>query len=184
MSTYDRNLPMTERPLAFTDIETTGLSVARHEIIEIATVLTTPELETIDEFEVKIHPEHIETADEIALKVNGYTPEKWLGAISLSEAMGRFSNLTVNAMFVAHNVSFDWKFIERAFETTGVEDKLDYHRPDNFSIAWHALRGSGLAKFNQNELAKYFGLEPEPEEHRAINGARLVRDIYGKLMAA
>ena len=54
---------MKKHNLAFIDIETTGLNLLKHEIIEIGCVLTTPELKVIEEFELKIKPEHIENAD-------------------------------------------------------------------------------------------------------------------------
>ena len=44
----------------------------RHEIIEIGCVITTPRLEIIEKFELKIKPKHIEDADPIALKINHY----------------------------------------------------------------------------------------------------------------
>ena len=47
---------MRNHNFAFIDIETTGLNVAVHEIIEIGVVLTTPDLVVIEEFELKIKP--------------------------------------------------------------------------------------------------------------------------------
>jgi oligoribonuclease (3'-5' exoribonuclease) len=54
---------MKNHNLAFIDIETTGLNLINNEIIEIGCVITTPKLEIIEEFEIKIKPEHIENAD-------------------------------------------------------------------------------------------------------------------------
>src|SRR3989338_2451792 len=59
---------MRKHNFAFIDIETTGLDVINHEIIEIGCVLTTPELQVIEEFEMKIKPEHLENADPVSLK--------------------------------------------------------------------------------------------------------------------
>ena len=57
---------MRKHNFAFIDIETTGLNLRKHEIIEIGVVLTTPTLEIIEEFEIKIKPENIESADPVA----------------------------------------------------------------------------------------------------------------------
>ena len=73
--------------LAFIDIETTGLNFLKHEIIEIGCVVTTPNLEIIEEFELKIKPENIENADPVALKVNHYNSSDWEGAMSLEKAI-------------------------------------------------------------------------------------------------
>jgi DNA polymerase-3 subunit epsilon len=182
MGTLDRDLSIYKRPIAFTDIETTGLNATQHEIIEIGAVITRHDLEIIDEIDIKVRPEHIETASPKALEINGYSKERWLGAVSLCEALQEYSSKTTNALFHAHNPTFDWKFIEKGFEETGVENQLDYHRLDNFSIAWHALKNVGLEKLNQENLAEHLGLKPEPAEHRAINGARLSFEIYKRLM--
>ena len=74
---------MRKHNLAFIDIETTGLDVIDHEIIEIGCVLTTPNLKVIEEFELKIKPEHLEIADPTAMKINHYKEELWIDAIGL-----------------------------------------------------------------------------------------------------
>ena len=51
---------MRKHNLAFIDIETTGLNLLKHEIIEIGGVLTTPELNVLEEFELKIKPEEVD----------------------------------------------------------------------------------------------------------------------------
>lgn len=61
-------MKMTDRPLAFTDVETTGLDPHIHEIIEIGLVLVEhKDLTVVEELNLKIKPEHIETATAEAL---------------------------------------------------------------------------------------------------------------------
>ena len=77
--------------MAFIDMEMTGLDVIDHEIIEIGCVLTTPDFKVIEEFELKVKPEHLETADPTSMKINHYQEELWQDALSLKEAMKIFS---------------------------------------------------------------------------------------------
>jgi DNA polymerase III epsilon subunit-like protein len=171
-----------DRPLAFTDIETTGLDVLTHEIIEIGLVVADQStLAVIDELEVKVRPEQIELASPEALKVNGYRPEDWQDAVSLDEAMTMYAAKTVEAIFVAHNVTFDWSFIDMAFRMTKAKKRLDYHRLDILTMAWQKLRHSGLAKFNLNEIARFVGAPGEPMPHRALNGARNAYEVFVRL---
>lgn len=171
-----------DRPLAFTDIETTGLDVLEHEIIEIGLVVADQHtLSVIDELEVRVRPEHIERASAEALRVNGYRPEDWQDAVSLAEAMDMYATKTAEGIFVAHNVTFDWSFINMAFRLTGVRNRLDYHRLDILTMAWQKLRHSGLAKFNLNEIAKFVGAPGEPMPHRALNGARNAYEVFVRL---
>ena len=141
---------MRKHNFAFIDIETTGLNLLQHEIIEIGCVLTTPELEVIEEFELKIKPEHIENADPVALKVNHYDPAKWKKAYTLEKAMKIFSEKVKNCIMVGHNVAFDAGFLEYAFNKTDLQNTMHYHKLDTVSIAW--------AKMHKNPKLEHFSL--------------------------
>jgi len=103
---------MRKHNFAFIDIETTGLNLEKNEIIEIGCVITTSELEIIEEFELKIKPEYIENADPVALKVNHYNKKDWESSFSLKDAMKIFSEKVKNCIMVGHNVAFDAGFLE------------------------------------------------------------------------
>lgn len=176
-------MSMAGRTIAITDIETTGLDPMAHEIIEIGLfVVDQKTLSVVDRLDVKVRPEHIETAQREALKVNGYRAEDWSGAVSLKEAMTLFGEKTRGAIFCAHNVTFDWFFVHEAFRKTGVKSELDYHRIDLFTLAWAKLRKEGLEHFTMNAVAKYLGIPEESSPHRAMNGAMLACEVYKKLM--
>lgn len=176
-------MDMIDRPIAITDLETTGLDERQHEIIEIGLILAHQQtLEVLDTLEVKVRPENIERASLEALRRNGYSAELWKDAISLQDATQQYAERTRNAMFAAHNVAFDWAFLREAFRRTQVRDLMDYHRVDLFTIAWEKLsRSSDLKKFNLAELCRYFHIPEEPEPHRAINGARCAYEVFKRL---
>ena len=171
-----------ERPIAITDVETTGLDAVKHEILEIGLVLVDQRTdEVIDTLNIKVKPEHIETADPNALKINGYDPENWLNAVSLLEAMTLYSHKAKNAIFCSHNVTFDWSFIAAAFKKAGLKSTLDYHRLDLFSLIWAKTKDSNIESFSLSKVALFLGLPEEPLPHRAINGARTAHEIYKKI---
>src|SRR3989344_1833010 len=84
---------MRKHNFAFIDIETTGLDVRRHEIIEIGCILTTPELKVIEEFELKIKPERIADADPVSLKISHYDPDRWGSAHNLDNVSVAWAKL-------------------------------------------------------------------------------------------
>ena len=173
-----------ERPIAITDVETTGLDFAIQEIIEIGLVVINQKtLEIINTLDVKVKPEHIETADEFAIKLNGYNETDWKNAITLKEAMSIYGGKTKDAIFCAHNMTFDWSFIFEAFRKTDVKDQMDHHRIDLFTMIWMKLRNSNFEKFSLNEAAKRLGVSEEPMPHRGINGAMTAYKIYKKLVS-
>lgn len=172
-----------EQPIAITDVETTGLDPSVHEIIEIGLVLVDQKtLEIIDTLDIKVKPEHLETADPAALEINGYNDGDWQKALTLQGAMQLYEEKTREAIFCAHNATFDWPFILEAFRRTGVKDQMDYHRLDSFTIAWLKLRDSGLETFSLRRVAKFLGIKEEPLPHRAINGAMIAYEIFKKLV--
>ncbi len=182
---------MKKQNLAFIDIEATGLDVDTHELIEIGCVLVEqdwdsedkkPTFKIIEEFEIKIKPERIEDADPVSLRVNGYTEEKWADASSEKDAMVLFGEKTADAIMVAHNVSFDSAFIEKAYRTTGVPNKMHFHKLDTISIAFAKLHlDENVDKYSLRFLCDHFGIT-NSEPHRALSDAHATFELYKKLM--
>ncbi|MCC7469718.1 MAG: 3'-5' exonuclease [Bacteroidetes bacterium] len=179
---------MRKHNLAFVDIETTGFDKEKHEIIELGLVLVKQlgeegkNFEIIEEIEYKIKPEHIETADPQALKVNGYDASQWIFASGLAEVMKNFAEKTRDSIFTAHNLTFDYSFVERAFEKTGVENKMFYPKIDTISFAYAKLhKNLKVEKFRLQKLCEYFGIE-NPKAHTALADARATFEVYKKLV--
>jgi DNA polymerase-3 subunit epsilon len=174
---------MKKHNLAFIDIETTGLNVLEHEIIQIGIILTTPRLKIIEEFEIKIKPEKIEKADPIALKINHYSEEKWENALNQKEAIKLFSEKVKNCIMVGQNVSFDSNFLEYTLAQNNLINTMHYHKLDTISISWAKLhRKKSLIHFSLREMCKKFGIKNE-KAHDALSDARATYELYKKLMS-
>jgi len=174
---------MRKHNFAFIDIETTGLDVADHEIIEIGCVLTTPKLKVIEEFELKIKPKHIKTSDPVSLKVNHYNEKDWENASELKEVMKIFSRKVENCIMVGQNVAFDSGFLERAFSQTKTKNSLHYHKLDTISIAWAKLHhDKDVEHFSLRELCLHFGIK-NARPHNALSDARATFELYKKLLS-
>jgi len=173
---------MRKHNFAFLDLETTGINVLKHEIIEIGCVVTTPELEILEEFELKIKPERIENADPTALRINKYDPADWVFAHTLSEGMKILNKKTKNCILVGQNVAFDSGFLEYAFAKTGIENEMHYHKLDTVSIAWAKLhRKKDIHRFSLRELCALFEIENK-SAHTALSDARATFLLYKKLL--
>ncbi|MEA1929409.1 MAG: 3'-5' exonuclease [Patescibacteria group bacterium] len=181
---------MKKHNLAFIDLETTGLDPEKHEIIEVGGLIVKqiprsgkgPRVEVIDEFEFKVKPEHIETAEPEALRVNGYNDADWLFASDLEQVMRAVGEKTTGANMVAQNVLFDWGFLEKAFKKTGVENKMHHHRMDVITIAFTKLYNDELVqRFYLGALADYYGLKNE-KAHTALADIKVTFEIYKKLL--
>jgi len=173
---------MRKNNFAFLDIETTGLNLLQHEIIEIGCVVTTPDLKVLEEFELKIKPEHIEDADPVSMKVNHYDADAWKSAYTLKEAMSILSEKVRGCIMVGQNVSFDFGFIEVAFTKLGIVNPMHYHKLDTIAIAWAKLhRDPDLDYFSLREMCLRFGIENK-SPHTGLGDARATYELYKKLM--
>jgi DNA polymerase III epsilon subunit family exonuclease len=173
---------MRKHNLAFVDIETTGLNVIKHEIIEIGVVITTQKLKVIEKFELKIKPKAIENAEPISLKITHYNKTDWKEAFSSEEAMKIFSEKVKDCIMVGQNVSFDFSFLEYAFVKNKLKNSMHYHKLDTISIAWAKLhKKRNITHFSLRELCKHFGIENK-NPHSALSDAYATYELYKKLM--
>ena len=176
--------------LVFVDIETTGMDSRVHEIVEIGLLRVSQSwkdgVPTFTEqfaWNTKVFPQHIETADPVALKINGYSATEWKSAMPLAEALALFSEKTDGAIMVAHNVAFDFEFLNANLAMHSIPNKMHYHRLDTVSMAYQALRtGPEAARYSLVELCKHFGIE-FLHPHSALPDVYAAYELFKKLIA-
>src|SRR3989344_6761152 len=176
----------TARKYVFLDVETTGFDPYRHEIIELGCVVAIQDerklWHVVNEVEIKVKPERIEDADPQSLRVNGYDAGNWIFAHSLQEALKELNNKAKDAIMVAHNVSFDHAFIDRAFRITKLESALHYQKFDTLSIAFAKLhKDPDVKNWSLRALCDYFGIVNK-NAHTALADARATYEVFKELM--
>lgn len=178
--------------LAFIDVETTGVDFEKHEILELALIVVKqieregkgPKIEILGEYEWKIKPEHIEDAEEEALRINGYNETDWLFAVDLESALKDFNKKAESCTFVSHNLVFDYSFVSKAYQKTGVENNMHYGKLDTISIAFARLYDAPQAdKFSLKFLCELLKVE-NTKAHTALADTRALVEVYKKLMRA
>ncbi|MAZ40910.1 hypothetical protein CL654_02240 [bacterium] len=182
---------MKKAKLVFLDLETTGTNPQKHEIIEIGCVVARqepgpdgkPQVEKIEEFDIKVKPKRIEDAEPGALRVNKYSESEWLFATEPEDAIKTLAEKTKDAIIVAQNVSFDWAFIAKALHEHGMKEEMNYHKWDLASIAFGALKDDdSIQKFTMRSLCEHFGVVNE-NAHTALSDARATFEVYKKIAA-
>ena len=181
---------MKKHNLAFIDLETTGLRPEKHEIIEIGCLIARqipqsgkgPKIEFVTDFEIKVKPTHLETAEPEALRINGYNDADWLFAAGLKNALEELADKTKDCIMVGLNVAFDWSFLEKAFADTGVENKMHFHKLEIMSMAFAKLYDDPIAeRFSLRALGDYYKIE-NPKAHTALADIRTTFEVYKKLI--
>lgn len=163
------------------DLETTGTDASRHEIIEIGAVIfdSSSPGTVVYTMDVRVKPKHVETGDPGAFKVNGYVEEEWKDARPLEEALQELQQAAHGAVFMAYNVCFDWAFIDAAYKAAGIRNPFNYHKLCLMTYAWS--RRPQATSLKLRDMCAALGIAPEPEVHRALNGAKRAFEVYKRL---
>lgn len=177
---------MKGKKLAFIDIETTGINPMKHEITEIGCLIAKQNEDgtfvEIESFEVKVKPEHIETAEPEALRVNGYDESAWMFAHTQKEALTLISQKCEGCVMVAQNVSFDYAFLVNAFHTYAVADPFFYAKLDTIPMAYLRFRKDPeMTNFTLRALCEKYGIKNE-KAHTALADIRVTFEIFKKIM--
>lgn len=174
-------LPVNKCNLFFFDSETSGLDPNKNELIEVAAIITDPNAEKILwEYTARTFPTH--DVDPRAAAINGYTKEAWEGtAIPLDEAMNELVLHSRDAVFIAHNVAFDWGFMQVAMAKRMQRWAGDYHKIDTVALAWPLLSKGLVPNVKLTTLSDYFKI-PHENAHTAMADARACMEVYKKLM--
>lgn len=171
-------------PLCFIDLETTGLDTKQHEIIELGAIRVNPSTwEVIQELETKVRPEHIETASQKALDMNGYSVEAWAEASYPRWALSELIPLLQSSIPAGHNPRFDMGFLEAAWKKYGQKPpKIDYHLLDTVSLAMPLYLKGKVKSLKLGEVYHYLFGKDYPDPHRALSDCRASMEVAKALM--
>ena len=156
------------------DIETTGLSPANSEIIEISAIKVR-DGKNIAEFSKLIKPKGY--VSSFITSLTGITREMLVDACDLGETLAEFDAFCGNDVILGHNVKFDIRFLDanmrRLFDKPFENDYIDTLR-----IARKSL--PELKSHKLGVLAEYYGCKTKGM-HRALKDCQ-VTDICYKNM--
>lgn len=157
------------------DIETTGLSVEKDRIIEIAAILVR-DGKIAETLQMLVRQERQLPLDIIELtKITDEMLE--LNGIPIKEALERLVAFVADRSIVCHNARFDCEFLRAEAKRCQVR-LFQSQCKDTLYLA--KRRVSGLSHYTLQSLCKYFGIETN-EAHRALTDCMLTFMLYEKL---
>ena len=183
---------------AFLDIETTGLDPYKHRVLEIAIRLVDlGSNTTLATYETDIRqPREIwNESDPASLKVNGFTWERSQAGKEEANVSREIQTFLSDhqfsrgkGVFIAQNSSVDRAFFAQIVNTYD-QERLNwpYHWLDLASMFWNQATVRHKTpiteiKLSKNAIAKFYGMDPEPSPHRAINGVDHLLKCYYALI--
>ena len=159
------------KPLAYLDLETSGLYAGTHEIIEAAVI------KGQNIFHVYVIPEHIERAQQAALDINGYNPKQWEGGVSQKYLAEKLAMILDGCVIVGHNPRFDIEFIECLFEEHDIPIGIDRRAIDTITLGHLFLSPLGIKSLSLDSIRSFLGWEVRAK-HNALDDAKDVQRLY------
>ena len=156
------------------DLETTGFSPIKDRIIEIGAVKVAAG-EIIDRFSAFVNPKR-PIPFEIT-QLTGITDEMVMESEDIETVLPQFLEFAKEAVLVAHNASFDVRFIEQNCRYAELE--ANFISVDTVALARVLL--PTLSKYKLNLVAKALGI-PLENHHRAVDDAKATADIFMKFV--
>lgn len=166
---------MTPKLYAVVDIETTGGMANRDRITEIAIVLYDGK-NVVGKFESLVNPER-SIPTEIT-RITGITNTMVANAPKFYEVAKKVVDMTEGAIFVAHNVRFDYSFIKEEFASLG----FTFTRKQLCTVVLSRKAFPGLKSYSLGNLIKHFDIRVE-NRHRAMDDVLATVDVLGRILS-
>jgi DNA polymerase-3 subunit epsilon len=155
------------------DFETTGINPKYDRVIEIGAIRTTKSGKVLEEFTSLINPHR----DVGPTNIHGITPGMLRDAPSFGEVLSEFAKILDGAVLVAHNASFDARFLDAELE------RLDHSRGDIDALCTMELMGlchPGKVR-RLLDCCAYLNL-PILDAHTAFDDAQMASNLFHSLL--
>lgn len=162
------------------DTETTGMEPSEgHRLLEIGCIELENHLPTGRVYHQYINPERDVPAEAVA--VHGLTEERLKDEPTFGEVVGDFLDfIGTDSKLVAHNASFDMKFINAELKMFGFPSIDNKRVVDTLMMARAKFPGSPA---NLDALCRRFGIDNSNRElHGALLDSELLAEVYLELL--
>lgn len=159
---------------AIIDTETTGGNPAKDRVMEIAIILHDGK-QVLDEFTTLVNP-GVPIAPFIRV-LTGIKEEMLTDAPTFEEIADRIEEMTDKAVFVAHNVGFDYGVVRNEFRRMGRR----FERKQLCTVKLSRTIMPGMNSYSLGKLCKEIGINLEGR-HRAYGDAAATAELFSLLM--
>ncbi len=169
------DLPLAEAPLAFVDLEMTGLDAKKDRVVEVCVERVRGG--ALDErLSTLVRPEGGEIGN---VHIHGLDGSTLAGAPSFAEIAPRLEAILDGAVLVAHGASWDVAFLEAEMARAG---RTGFRIPFYIDTLHLSRRTFALAKHSLDALAAHFGLD-RSRAHRADADVTALREVFARCIA-
>lgn len=159
---------------AIIDIETTGGNAQYHKITDIAIFLHNGEC-VIDQFHSLINPQR--PIPKNITYLTGITNAMVADAPIFEDLSSKILEITENAIFIAHNVNFDYSFVKQEFQAIGIQ----FERKKLCTVRLSRKLVPGLSSYSLGNICSHFQITIE-DRHRALGDATATTVLFQELL--
>ncbi len=165
---------MYQLPIAFVDIETTGMNPVNDRIVEVAIIRVEPD-GTIQEYETLIDPD-VSLSPELSA-IHGITDQLLHEAPTFRSVAENIHEMLDGAIFAAHNARFDYGFLKQSFKR--IQAPFNHPYIDTVKISrWLYPQ---YHRHGVDALISRLGLVVE-NRHRAMPDANVLYKFFQKIL--
>jgi DNA polymerase-3 subunit epsilon len=160
---------------AIVDLETTGVKPRRDRITEVAVVVYDGD-KIIDRYQSLVNPEC--SIPPNITQITGITNGMVADAPKFFEIAKEVVEITKGAIFVAHNVNFDYGFLKEEFARLG----YSYRRKQLCTVRLSKLVFPGRGRYNLDSMINMLGIDVE-RRHRAMDDVEATVKLLEAILA-
>jgi DNA polymerase-3 subunit epsilon len=186
------DLPIAEAPLAFVDLEMTGLDPAADRVVEVCIEVVRGEA-VVERLHTLVRPEDVVPAvavdpDDASgvegvevgnAHVHGIVAESLAGAPTFATIASDVKGLIADTVLVAHGAAWDVAFLEAELARAGHPHSVGYWL-DTLNLSRRAF---ALPKHSLDSLRQHFGLDAS-RAHRADADVLALRHVWTRCLQA
>ncbi len=166
---------MFEKDYVIVDLETTGLSPLRNEIIEIGAIKVRDN-EIIDRMDILVKPQV--AVSPFITRLTGITNKMLEDAIGIKEALEMFRNFASDSTLMAHNARFDMGFLNSNFERH-FKCTLENKCLDTLTLSKQYVKG--IPNYKLETLANHFDVN-YIGAHRSLKDCEITYEVYKNIV--
>ena len=171
-----------EQRYAVIDVETSGLSVRRHHVLQVGLVVVTATGEVVERFSSLLAPRHRWLFFRVGPRhIHGITRRQLRRAPPAGEVLAELARRIGDAQIVAHNAGFDTAFLGKAARRYGVDLRVE---PAMCTLTMsRRLDPERLLSHRLGEVCARYGVDIE-RPHDALSDADATAAILPHLLRA
>lgn len=165
---------MNHRPLVFIDLETTGASTRDSRVLEIGAIRV-EKLKVVDTFSSLIKVD--EPIPPFITGLTGIDTTMTKNSPRFADIADRLRAFMDGAIFVAHNVCFDYSFMQLEYRNLNQKFSMDKLCTVRLSRSFYP----GQRRHNLDTIITTHGFKVD-NRHRALDDAQVLVDFFNKII--